>query len=65
MMEQWDKSGYKKHSGFEDIPEYPKPCRHPEHNPPGHLVIPPSKQYRHVCPACGHTVVLRGSNVSL
>ena len=26
-------------------------CRHPEHNPPGHIVLPPG-QYEHECPKC-------------
>lgn len=28
------------------------PCRHPEHNPPSHMVWEPGR-YRHTCPGCG------------
>jgi predicted RNA-binding Zn-ribbon protein involved in translation (DUF1610 family) len=52
-----------KKSGFEDLPEE-KRCSHPGHNPPTHLCIPPGKQYRHICPACGEEKVLRGSGVT-
>ena len=48
----------KEQSGFEDIP-IQEVCRNPSHNPPSHLYIPPGKQYRHVCPGCGHVTVIR------
>jgi hypothetical protein len=51
-----------KKGGFEDIPTIER-CRDPEHEPPMHLYIPPGKQYRHICPGCGKTVVLRGSQI--
>lgn len=35
-----------------DLPKYHK-CRHPEHNPPGMIVLPDGL-YEHVCPGCGH-----------
>ena len=35
-----------------DLPE-DKTCRHPEHEPPKHMVFP-SGVYEHECPACGH-----------
>lgn len=47
-----------KRSGFEDDPT-PIPCLYEEHNPPMHLYVPPGKQYRHVCPSCGYTIVIR------
>lgn len=55
-----DKKG-KRDGGFEDDPlaQWIRLCRHPEHNPPSHLVIPQGKIYRHVCPECGREVVLR------
>lgn len=28
-----------------------KPCRHPEHNPPMHIVLPDGV-YEHECPSC-------------
>lgn len=28
-------------------------CRHPEHNPPNMIVLPPGI-YEHECPGCGH-----------
>lgn len=29
------------------------PCRHPEHNPPSHIVLSPGT-YEHTCPSCGN-----------
>ena len=52
----------KRESGFEDDPRGVL-CRHPEHAPPGHMVIPPGEIYRHVCPACGRESVLRPPQV--
>lgn len=51
-------------SGFEDIPEYAKPCRSPGHEPPSAMVIPYGKQYRHVCPDCGAVAILRNVEVT-
>ncbi len=34
----------------------PKPCFHPEHNPPMHIVLQPGT-YEYTCPACGKKVV--------
>lgn len=50
----------KRQSGFEDLTEdeQHKTCTHIEHDPPGHLVIPAGKKYRHVCPSCGREVIL-------
>jgi hypothetical protein len=33
------------------IADLPKICRHPEHNPPTHMVYEPGI-WEHVCPAC-------------
>ena len=41
--------------GFFDLPKE-KTCRHPQHNFPSHLYIPPGKGYRHKCPACGNVI---------
>jgi hypothetical protein len=45
----------KKIKDFDD-PEYrkffPKPCRHPEHNPPQFIYLEPGI-YEHTCPGCG------------
>src|SRR5208283_2984838 len=49
--------------GFEPIPGYQRPCCHPEHRPPMHLYIPPGQQYRHVCPGCGMTIIMRGQDI--
>lgn len=51
----------KRKSGFEDDPDWGKnmPCRHREHNPPSHMVVPPGKIYRHVCPGCGRESTMR------
>lgn len=35
------------------IADFEEPCRHPEHNPPRHLVLTPGL-YEHTCPACKH-----------
>lgn len=46
--------------GFEDIPKdtWKQPCWNPQHEPPMHMVIPPGKQYRHVCPGCHQETVI-------
>ncbi len=49
-----------KKSGFEDDP-IGKPCPHPSHNPPTHMVIPHGKLYRHICPECGYECVIRSN----
>ena len=30
-------------------------CRHPEHEPAKHVVLPPGR-YRHTCPKCGRVL---------
>lgn len=37
------------------IGDIPIPCRHPEHDPPEHIVLPPGF-YEHECPACGRKI---------
>jgi len=39
-------------SGLEKIKDAEKPCSHPGHNPPMHIVLTPGT-YRYTCPACG------------
>lgn len=34
------------------IADIAPPCRHPEHNPPGNIVLQPGV-YQHICPGCG------------
>jgi len=34
-----------------------KSCTHPEHNPPGHMVVMEPCEW--VCPSCGKAVVLQ------
>jgi|HubBroStandDraft_4_1064222.scaffolds.fasta_scaffold64215_2 hypothetical protein len=35
-----------------ELPPESRPCRHPEHNPPGYQVFRPGI-YEHACPGCG------------
>lgn len=51
-------------NGFYDLPK-DETCRHPEHNPPTHLYIPPGKGYRHVCPSCGKITNITPLQISL
>lgn len=39
-------------------PESQRRCRHPEHEPPMHMVFPPGL-YEHECPGCGRKLVFR------
>lgn len=59
MTNSGKKKEPKKESGFEDDPVPFLVCQDRSHQPPSHLVIPPGKIYRHVCPSCGREVVLR------
>lgn len=34
---------------------YKKPCLHPEHNPPAHIVLSPGT-WEWSCPSCGQTI---------
>ena len=55
MRKKWsekDRGDYGKRSGLRKIADAPNPCRHPEHNPPGNIVLDPGT-YEYVCPACG------------
>lgn len=55
-------------SGLKKIADFPydRPCHHPEHNPPGMIVLP-SGTYEYTCPGCGfktHFVVLPGPTMT-
>ena len=34
-----------------------KTCKHPEHNPPSHIVLDPGN-YEYTCPACLKTTII-------
>lgn len=40
------------------IAEIKKACRHPEHNPPSHIVLE-TGIYEYTCPGCGETYRFR------
>ena len=44
-----------KWGGLRKIADAPAPCQHPEHNPPGLVVLSPG-MYEHTCPGCGDTI---------
>lgn len=48
------------------IGDVPQPCRHPEHEPPSMIVLPPGI-YMHTCPGCGRemTFTVYGTNMVL
>ena len=48
---------------LEKIADAPQPCFHPEHNPPGMIVLP-AGTYRHTCPSCGYSVEFTVSQVT-
>lgn len=51
-------------SGFEPIQDdWFTGCKHPEHNPPMLLYVPPGQQFRHVCPGCGWEYVIRSPRI--
>lgn len=39
-------------------------CRHPEHNPPNMIVLPPGV-YEHTCPSCGAKKIFTVNRVTL
>ena len=41
--------------GLRKIKDIPPACRHPEHNPPTHIVLEPG-EYEHTCPGCGEKI---------
>lgn len=36
-------------------------CFSPWHRPPMHIHVPAGSYYRHVCPECGHVVILHNT----
>ncbi len=48
--------------GWKRIGDVPKPCLHPKHNPPAHIVLKPGV-YEHVCPGCGKRTVVNVPHV--
>lgn len=51
---------------FEDDVDFTfTPCRDPEHEPPGHIVIPQGKKLVHICPSCKNKTVIRAESFSL
>lgn len=42
---------------FTDFVPYDEVCRHPEHNPPGLIVLKPGR-HTYVCPGCGATALV-------
>ena len=53
-----------KKGGLRKIAEAPKPCLHPEHNPPGHVVLEDGV-YEYECPGCGAKTVFTVSKPTL
>lgn len=51
MKKKEKKSGLRKIKDWEEV----KPCKHPEHNPPAHMVYSPGV-YEYTCPGCGDTI---------
>ena len=39
-------------------------CRHPEHNPPGHIVLEDGT-YEYECPACGKITIIHVNRPTL
>ena len=54
----------KKRGGFRKINEPIKVCLHPNHNPPGHIVLSPGT-YEYTCPGCGATQIVNVPLVTL
>lgn len=45
-----------KFGSLRKISEDFKPCLHPEHNPPSHIVLSPDR-YEYTCPSCGKRTI--------
>lgn len=50
--------------GLRKIRDIKPPCRHPQHNPPGYIVLSPGV-YEHVCPGCGKSITFTVPYVGL
>jgi len=46
-----------------ELPDH-ETCRHPEHDPPMHIVLRPGI-YEYTCPACGRSITFRVQPASL
>lgn len=46
------------------IADIPRPCSHPEHEPPKYIVLQPGI-YEHRCPACGAKRIITVGHVGL
>jgi predicted RNA-binding Zn-ribbon protein involved in translation (DUF1610 family) len=55
----------KNQSGFFDLEKEIQTCTDTQHNPPMHMVIPPGKGYKHVCPSCGTTQIIIPPNTKI
>jgi len=61
--EDWEKllneikADKEKQSGFFDLDKNTI-CTDNQHNPPSHLLVPPGKGYKHVCPGCGQIKII-------
>ena len=57
-------------SGFEDYPAFPwqesrTQCPDSRHDPPGMMVVPDGKRYKHTCPTCGKVSYIYPSEARL
>lgn len=50
-------------SGFFDLTDNQSDCNSSDHNPPTHLFIPEGKGYKHVCPTCGKTTIIKPQQI--
>ena len=66
IMENDKQINKDKQDGFFDL-DLPlsNKCKHPSHEPPSMLYIPPGKGYRHICPNCGKITDLIPPQISL
>jgi len=55
-FDEWVNQEFSKiKSGLKKIADVPKPCLHPCHNPPSHIVLEPGV-YEYTCPGCGKKI---------
>ena len=50
--------------GLRKIADAPRPCMHPGHGPPSHIVLEPGT-YQHTCPGCGKSCTFTVQGVYL
>jgi hypothetical protein len=59
------RTGYTDSGGTRKIADAPpRPCQHPEHNPPGMCVFEPGV-YEHICPGCRKKKIFTVSEIYL